>query len=69
MATYKEIQERVRRTDGFTPKTCWIADIKAQHGLTTREAPNRMDGSGRKHPCPRNKRSAIEAAMRHLGMI
>lgn len=31
MATYKEIQDHVRHTRNFVPKTCWIADIKAAH--------------------------------------
>ena len=69
MATYKEIRERVKISAGFVPKTCWIADVKAQHGLTTREAPNRESSAYRVHPCPPKKKGAIEAAFRHFGMI
>ncbi|WP_263365557.1 RNA methyltransferase [Edaphobacter bradus] len=69
MATYSEIQDYVRSKDGFTVKTCWIAHIKAEHGLTTRLAPNRFDPSRRHHPCPPDKRSPIESAMRHFRMI
>lgn len=31
--TYKKIQEETRRQHGFTPKTCWIADVKEEMGL------------------------------------
>jgi hypothetical protein len=68
MATYRDIQERVKSTHGFVPKTCWIADLKSKHGLTTRKAPNRQPG-GRAYPCPPEKRPAIEAAFRHFGLL
>ncbi len=68
MATYKQIQDHVRQRNGYVPKTCWIADIKSQHGLTTRRAPNRQSNK-RVHPCPVNKRADIEATFRHFGMI
>ncbi len=51
MATYAAIQVDVRGQTGRVPKTCWIADVKVRHGLTTRRAPNRR-GEGRVHPCP-----------------
>jgi hypothetical protein len=70
MATYRrDIQPWVRATYGFTPETCWIADVKSAHGLTTRIAPNRADLNRRVRPCPLERRAAIEAALRHLGMI
>ena len=28
MATYKQIQDWVKKQYGFVPKTCWIADVK-----------------------------------------
>lgn len=28
MATYKEIQDYVKATYGFVPKSCWIAHMK-----------------------------------------
>jgi hypothetical protein len=68
MATYRQIQELVKEAAGFVPQTCWIADLKNQHGLTMRAAPNRK-GEIRVHPCPKDKRAAIEAAMKKLGMI
>jgi len=69
MSTYRQIQDRVKATHGFTPKACWIADVKAAHGLTTRIAPNRHDPASRVHPCPDGKRPAIEDALRFFGEI
>jgi len=69
MATYAQIEERVRKTSGFTPKTCWIAHILSEHGLTKRMAPNRADPNARAHPCPAARKAAIEDALRHFGMI
>jgi hypothetical protein len=69
MATYRQIQEQVKAVAGYVPKTCWIADVKAQHRLTERQAPNRQSPTIRAYPCPPDKRSSIEAAMRHFGMI
>jgi hypothetical protein len=39
-----------------------------KHEFTYRIAPNRQ-GAQRIHPCPLEKREAIEAAFRHFGMI
>lgn len=69
MATYRQIQDRVQRVDGFVPKTCWIADVKNAHGLTQRTAPNRMSDGKRLHPCPPARRASIEMALKHFGMI
>jgi hypothetical protein len=69
MATYKAIADRVKLQAGFVPKTCWIADIKSQYDLITRQAPNRFNPNSREHPCPPDKRSAIESAMRFFQMI
>jgi hypothetical protein len=68
MATYREIQERVKATHGFMAKTCWIADVKAAHGLTGSQAPNRINDNRREQPCPPDKRSAIEAALKYFRM-
>lgn len=68
MATYQEIQDWVKRRYGFVPKTCWIADVKAQCGLPVRRAPNRR-GIQRLAPCPPGKIEAIKAAFLHFGMI
>jgi hypothetical protein len=69
MATYHEIQKYVLLRHRFIPKPCWIADVKEQHGLTTRIAANRLNSSSRKVPCPPTKKSAIEDALHHFDMI
>jgi len=68
MATYKEIVAFVRDESGFTPQTCWIADVKERCGLKPRPAPNRYSVE-RAKPCPASKRPAIESALKHFGMI
>jgi hypothetical protein len=67
--TYSDIATEVHRISGFVPKTCWIAHVKADFGLTTRAAPNRIDAIERRHPCPPAKREAIVKAMRRLRII
>ena len=69
MATYKQIQERVRSQTNQVPKTCWIAHVMADEGLTSRVAPNRISAVERKYPCPPDKRPAIMAALRHFRML
>jgi len=69
MATYSQIQHWVKQQHGFTPKTCWIAHVMADHGLTKRAAPNRLNPKSRKYPCPHEKRAAIDMALRHFGMV
>ena len=68
MATYDQIRDSVRRHSGFDPKTCWIAHVKQLNGLPVRRAWNRRTSS-REVPCPPEKRPAIEAALRRLGMV
>ncbi|MBB4401994.1 MULTISPECIES: hypothetical protein [Rhizobium/Agrobacterium group] len=69
MATYKQIQSWVKEQYDFVPKTCWIADVKAGYGKTSRVASNRIDSSDRKYPCPEERREAIETALRHFSII
>jgi hypothetical protein len=68
MATYDQIRADVRIHAGFDPKTCWIAHVKELNGLHVRPSWNRRSVS-RQVPCPPERRSAIEAALRRLGMI
>ena len=68
MATYAEIHKYVRSTEGFDPKTCWIAHAKELNGLPVRPAWNRTSRK-REVPCPPDKQPAIERALRHFGMI
>jgi hypothetical protein len=65
VATYAQIQNECKREFGFVPKTCWIADLKAEHGLTRGAAPNRA-GAVRMNPCPGSKRSRLFAVMKRL---
>ena len=66
MGFYMQIQKLTETNAGFKPKTCWIAHLLADHGLTTRQAANRIDPKTRANPCPPSKRAAIEAAIREL---
>ena len=68
MVTSREIDRYVRRTAGFSVKTCWIAHVKELNGLPVRRAWNRS-GDERQDPCPPDKRPAIERAFQHLRMI
>jgi len=69
MATYKQIQEFLTEKHGRTFKSCWIADIKNQHGLIKKQAPNRYDPDNRVHPCPEEHKGKVEEALRHFEMI
>lgn len=69
MATYAQIQQHVRQQSGFVPKSCWIAHVLSDHGLTNRMSPNRGDPAVRRHPCPPEKRAAIVRALSDLGMV
>lgn len=50
--TYKTIQELYRKEFNKTIKTCWIADVKRELGLTTRISSNRINRHSVKCPCP-----------------
>ena len=65
MATYKDIQDWVRKKHGFVPQSCWIAHCKELNGLPL--SSNRT--SPRVKPCPLDKRAIIEKAFRHFGWM
>lgn len=65
MATYDEIREVVKRKHPIYAKNCWIAHVKELNGLPLRSRRT----SPRVVPCPDRWRSAVEDAMRELGMI
>lgn len=69
MATYKQIQDHLKGKYNRTFKSCWIAHIKSEHGLTKGHSPNRHDPTKRVHPCPDEHRYKIEEAFRHFQMI
>jgi hypothetical protein len=66
--TYGRIQAYCRRELGFTPQTCWIADVLAEQGLTRRQAPNRKDPSAPRKPCPPHRKAQLVEAIRVLGL-
>ncbi len=68
MDTYKEIQIWVKDNYHFTPKPCWIADVKENSGLIVRKAPNRI-GKARVNPCPSDKIDPIQKALKHFGLL
>ena len=68
MATYNQIQQFVKDTYNFVPKTCWIAHVKELSGIPVKRAPNRI-GVSRKNPCPGNKIESIQESFRHFGMM
>jgi hypothetical protein len=69
MAAYKEIENYVKENYKFVPKTCWIADVKKQCGLTVRPAWNRKSLGKRKVPCPKDKIQPIKEALRYFKMV
>ncbi len=69
MATYREIQQDIKKRHGRTVKTCWIAHVKELNGLRPRIAPNRLSNMRREVPCPPEVRPLIEASMRRLGLL
>jgi hypothetical protein len=69
MVTYKNIQDDMHQRHRITVKTCWIADVKRQHGKISRKAHNRINPRQVKYPCPPDKRKIIEESMRRLGVL
>jgi len=69
LGTYKQIQEYIKEEYGVTVKTCWIADLKEEYDLKTREAYNRIDYNKRTNPCPERHREKIVSTFRFFGMI
>ncbi len=69
MSTYREIAKTASTIAGIkSMKTCWIADVMSDLGLTSGPSHNRIDPKSRRHPCPHSKRSAIVEALRRHGM-
>jgi hypothetical protein len=66
MLKYKAIQQEVRTSHGFVPKTCWIAHVFELSGKKLNAARNRLDPGVRKNPCPPEKQPAIIEALRNL---
>ncbi len=67
MATYKEIQDWVKKHYGFVPKDCWIAHCKEINNIPVNKSPRRK--GERLVPWPENKQPAIKAAFQHFEML
>ena len=66
--SYTDIQSYVKKKYGVSVRTCWIAHVKASHGLTRWKAHNRK-GPNRANPCPDKHWGKIEDAFKHFNMI
>jgi hypothetical protein len=64
LPTYSEINKYLLDHMGFAAQNYWIAHVKDLHGVRTRRRP-----PARSKACPEEKRSAIETALRHFGVI
>lgn len=62
--TIKEIQQYVKKHFGYSAKSCWIADVKAQCGIPVKPAWNRQSLEKRTNPCPKNKIHDIIEALK-----
>jgi hypothetical protein len=69
VATYKQIQEHVKITKGYVPKSCWIAHMKEICGLKPKKSPRRYSPNSRVHPCPYDKKEDIRNTFKHFNMI
>ena len=65
--SYKQAQEIFKKRHGKVAKTCWIADIKHEHGKTSGPAHNRQ--GDRKYPCPKSDRPNLTKVLKELKMI
>ncbi len=69
MATYKDIQNKVKELYGFVPKTCWIAHVKEINGLNPRKSANRLQRNKRANPCPDSKTKFIRKVLKYYQLI
>lgn len=69
IATYRQIQEYVKKQHHCTVKTCWIAHVKELNRLEVRSASNRISKQLRRHSCPDDKRAMIEKALKHFDAL
>lgn len=64
MPSYREIKDFVWKKYGVRIwKSCHIADVLAQHGLTSRKAHNRQNANSVRYPCPPALQPKIEDAL------
>lgn len=68
--TYPEIKAWVMENHGLKVSSLYISQVKRKHGLPVSESYNKPKSEGAKVPqCPPEKEAAIEAALRHYGLI
>lgn len=70
-ATYEEIKSYVaEHNDGMKVSNLYIAQIKAKYGIIERENYNKAKSDDARQPqCPKEKATAIEAALKYFQMI
>ena len=69
MATYKQIQDYVKKLNGYTPRATWIAHMKEVCGLNPKMAATRRSPTNRVNPCPLSKQEDLRKAFIHFKMI
>ena len=62
MPTYKQIMAYVKNKYGYTPTTCWIADVKRKLGYPIGPVYNKKSETPTKNPCPAKKFNDIKEA-------
>jgi len=68
MATYRQIQDYIKKNHGYIPKTCWIAHMKEVCGLNPKTAANRRS-SIRMYPCPPERQGDLRKAFEHFKLV
>ena len=70
-ATYEEIKKYVaEHYDGMKVSNLYIAQVKAKYGIIERENYNKVKSDDARQPkCPKEKATAIEAALKYFQMV
>ena len=70
-ATYEEIRKYVaQHYDGMKVSNLYIAQVKAKYGIIERENYNKAKSDDARQPkCPKEKATAIEAALKYFQMV
>ena len=70
-ATYEEIKAYVaEHNDGMKVSNLYIAQVKAKYGIIERENYNKVKSDDARQPkCPKEKATAIEAALKYFQMV
>ena len=70
-ATYEEIKAYVaEHNDGMKVSNLYIAQVKAKYGIIERENYNKVKSDDARQPkCPKERATAIEAALKYFQMV